>query len=211
MHGRDVPRALLFFSCVVWGVKGQKGKVKRLKVKRSKGKSGERLPSNGDILLFDPSAWTCSCGFHVHKGNSENSRGPGTRVLARLKKSVSSSGFCWQSYCEAAWKAFAKKLWVAAWALPGNTFPLSWSGSRGGRRAQQSAGSICLWCPEAPVRAATPHGGGLVTKSFRLLRPRGLEPARLLCPWGFQAGTLEWVALPSSRGTSRCRGQTCIF
>ena len=30
----------------------------------------------------------------------------------------------------------------------------------------------------------------------------------LLCPWGSQAGILEWVALPSSRGSSRPRDGT---
>ena len=32
----------------------------------------------------------------------------------------------------------------------------------------------------------------------------GLYPARLLCPWDFQAGILEWVAIPF-RGSSRPR------
>ena len=31
-------------------------------------------------------------------------------------------------------------------------------------------------------------------------QPHGLEPARLLCPWNFQARLLEWAAIPSSRG-----------
>ena len=41
------------------------------------------------------------------------------------------------------------------------------------------------------------------------LLPRGLEPARLLCPVVFQARILEWVAISSSRGSSRLRDQTC--
>ena len=33
------------------------------------------------------------------------------------------------------------------------------------------------------------------------LQAHGLWPARLLCPWGFsRPRTLEWVAMPSSRG-----------
>ena len=34
------------------------------------------------------------------------------------------------------------------------------------------------------------------------LQPYGLQPARFLCPWDFQARILEWVAGPSSRGPS---------
>ena len=37
------------------------------------------------------------------------------------------------------------------------------------------------------------------------LRPHGLWPARLLCPWILQAGILEWVAVPFSRGSSQPR------
>ena len=38
------------------------------------------------------------------------------------------------------------------------------------------------------------------------LRP----PARLFCPWIFQAGMLEWVAISFSRVSSQLRDQTCI-
>ena len=38
--------------------------------------------------------------------------------------------------------------------------------------------------------------------------PHGLYPARLLCPWDSQAGILEWVAIPFSRGSSRPKDQT---
>ena len=41
------------------------------------------------------------------------------------------------------------------------------------------------------------------------VRPQGLEPARLLCPWG-QTRILEWVARPSSRGSSRPRDRTRV-
>ena len=36
-----------------------------------------------------------------------------------------------------------------------------------------------------------------VTKSRPTLRPHGLEPPRLLCPWISQARILEWVATSS--------------
>ena len=42
------------------------------------------------------------------------------------------------------------------------------------------------------------------------LRPSGLSPTRPLCPWESPARTLEGVAMPSSRGSSRPRDQTCI-
>ena len=35
---------------------------------------------------------------------------------------------------------------------------------------------------------------------YLTLRPRGLYPPRLLCPWDFPARILEWVAISSSRG-----------
>ena len=37
------------------------------------------------------------------------------------------------------------------------------------------------------------------------LRPYGLQPTNLLCPWDLQARILEWVAIPFSRGSSRPR------
>ena len=37
------------------------------------------------------------------------------------------------------------------------------------------------------------------------LQHHGLQPTRLLCPWDFQARILEWVAMPSSRGSSQLR------
>ena len=38
----------------------------------------------------------------------------------------------------------------------------------------------------------------------------GLQPARLLCPWDFQAVKLKWVAFSSSRGSSLLRDQTFV-
>ena len=45
---------------------------------------------------------------------------------------------------------------------------------------------------------------------FNSLRPHGLLPARLLCPWILQARILEWVAIPFSRGSSWLRDQSHI-
>ena len=51
------------------------------------------------------------------------------------------------------------------------------------------------------------------------LRPQGLQPSRLLCPWApmprllcpcLLARILEWVAIPSSRGSSQPMDQTCV-
>ena len=43
------------------------------------------------------------------------------------------------------------------------------------------------------------------------LQPHGPEAARLFCPWGsLQARILQWVAMPSSRGSSRPRDRTHI-
>ena len=37
-----------------------------------------------------------------------------------------------------------------------------------------------------------------------------LWPARLLCPWNFQARILGWVAIPFFRGSSWPRARTCF-
>ena len=42
------------------------------------------------------------------------------------------------------------------------------------------------------------------------LRPCGLQPARLLCPWGSLGKILEWVALLSSGGSSQPWDRTHI-
>ena len=41
------------------------------------------------------------------------------------------------------------------------------------------------------------------------LKPYGLKPGRLLCPWN-SPGKLEWIAMPSSRGSSQLRDRNCI-
>ena len=44
----------------------------------------------------------------------------------------------------------------------------------------------------------------VVTVTSDSLQPHGLQPARLPCPWEIlQARILEWVARPSSRGSSQ--------
>ena len=40
------------------------------------------------------------------------------------------------------------------------------------------------------------------------LRPHGSQPARLTCPWDSPGKILEWVAIPSSRGSYQPRDQT---
>ena len=41
-------------------------------------------------------------------------------------------------------------------------------------------------------------------------QPYGLQPARLLCPWVFQARILVWVAISTSRGSSKPSDQTRV-
>ena len=43
------------------------------------------------------------------------------------------------------------------------------------------------------------------------LQPNGLQSARLLGPWNYQARKLEWVAIPFSRGSSQPKDQTWVF
>ena len=42
------------------------------------------------------------------------------------------------------------------------------------------------------------------------LWPHGLSPSRLFYPWNSQARIMEWVAMPSSKGSSQSRDQTHI-
>ena len=42
------------------------------------------------------------------------------------------------------------------------------------------------------------------------LRCHGLQPTRFLLPWTLQARILEWVAMPSSRGSSQPRDWTQV-
>ena len=63
---------------------------------------------------------------------------------------------------------------------------------------------------EAPQHENYSYHLCLVTQSRPTLRPHRLEPARLLCPWGFQARILEGIAISSSRGSSRPRDLSCV-
>ena len=47
----------------------------------------------------------------------------------------------------------------------------------------------------------------LLLGHVRLLRPCGLYPARLLCPWDSPGKNLEWVAMSSSGGSSQPRNR----
>ena len=42
------------------------------------------------------------------------------------------------------------------------------------------------------------------------LQPHGLWPARLSCPWTFQARIMEWVDIPFSRASSQPRNRTWV-
>ena len=44
--------------------------------------------------------------------------------------------------------------------------------------------------------------------SVTLFATHGLKPAKLICPWIFQARILEWLAISYSRGSSRPRDWT---
>ena len=42
------------------------------------------------------------------------------------------------------------------------------------------------------------------------LQPFGLQPTRLLCPWDSPTRILQWVAKPTSRGSSQLRNRTQV-
>ena len=48
-------------------------------------------------------------------------------------------------------------------------------------------------------------------QSFLTLRPHGLQPARLLCPWDSPGKTTGWVAMSFSRGSCQPRDRTRVF
>ena len=55
--------------------------------------------------------------------------------------------------------------------------------------------------PPSPRRERKGKSSPSVVSSS--LRPHGLQPARILCPWGFsQARILQWVAIAFTRGSS---------
>ena len=66
---------------------------------------------------------------------------------------------------------------------------------------------LCLW----NIKDCACVVSGSVTSNSLWLH--GLQPTRLLCPWDLQARILEWVVMPSSRGSSWPRDQihvSCI-
>ena len=79
------------------------------------------------------------------------------------------------------------------------------------------AGQVPLWREEeaGPLDLHPALGTlGLFPVSPRLEGMSQFRRAtRLLCPWGFSVQTriLDWVAMPSSRGSSQPRDQTRIY
>ena len=69
--------------------------------------------------------------------------------------------------------------------------------------------SVCKVMPPSIFRSYTKCICS-IAQSQPTLRPRGLEPARFLCPWHSQARILECVVISSSRGSSRSRDQTHV-
>ena len=84
---------------------------------------------------------------------------------------------------------------VLAWRIPG-------TGETGGLPSIGSHRVGHDWSDAAAAAVVA----GLYVFSLSVvsdsLRPYGLQPARLLCPWILQVTVLEWVAVPSSRGSS---------
>ena len=56
------------------------------------------------------------------------------------------------------------------------------------------ASAKCAWSPA--------HVCAQAVSRVQLLRPQGLWPARLLCPWDSSGKNPKWAAMPSSRGSS---------
>ena len=73
--------------------------------------------------------------------------------------------------------------------------------------------SELVWCLCCIVHSKTKSRNNMlmcVYVSRSVMRPHGLQPARLLCPWVFQARVLEWFAISFSREYSRPRDQTQV-
>ena len=77
--------------------------------------------------------------------------------------------------------------------------------------------SELVWCLCCIVHSKTKSRNNMlicVCVSRSVKRPYGLQPARLLCPWVFQARILEWFAISFSRESSWPRDQaqvSCII
>ena len=63
-------------------------------------------------------------------------------------------------------------------------------------------------CPLHPASVRTQIRGCSCSVISDCLLPRGRQPSRLLCPWGSPERTLAWVAMSSSRASSRPRDGT---
>ena len=64
--------------------------------------------------------------------------------------------------------------------------------------------------PGLPVHHQLPEFTQTHVLVFNSLQPHGLSPARLLVTGTLQAGILEWVAIPFSKGSSRPRDWTQV-
>ena len=136
---------VLFLSCV--RACDTKGKIRS--ESSFKGRHSPFWPRCLDLLLLQ-----------IPRSETKQWEQPWARhsVLARLRKSVWSFGFCWQSYCEAGWGALKHLPRSCGWP------PELFLGTHFLSPSDQAPGSVgptvgrfnCLWCLETPDRAVTP-------------------------------------------------------
>ena len=82
-----------------------------------------------------------------------------------------------------------------------------------GEGMTQNSQQVSDWWRPRPSCPPDPSGPGLSLVVVQLLsrvRLHGLQSARLLCPWNFQARILERLTVSFSRGSSRPRYQTRV-
>ena len=87
----------------------------------------------------------------------------------------------------------------------GTSFVIQWL-----RLCASNAGGAVL---TPGLETKTPHAPCAVLSHSVVsdsLEPRGLNPAKLLCHGDSLGKILEWVAMPSSRGSSQTRDQTQV-
>ena len=91
---------------------------------------------------------------------------------------------------------------------------LSREKKRGGLDSRNLVTMMQLQLSNRFYKKALQLGVGCVCAQKRLTTPHHPVPwtaaARLLCPWILQARVLEWVAMPSSRGSSWPRDETHV-